>query len=139
MKKYLVIVLSVLTLAGCHGNNGNGPEPDPEIKAATQVFLKVKGNVVFRYEEGTTQLGYNEKLREFRAGNDDMSSFFTLTCSELPTREGQQIKADLRWTSGSTVKTSTGITFTVEAMESTGLVRLWCAADKTGAVVKILR
>ncbi len=139
MKKYLIIVLSVLTLAGCHGNKGHDPEPDPEIKDATQVFLKVKGNVVFRYAEGDTQLGYNEKLREFRAGNDDMSSYFILTCAELPTREGQEIKADLRWTSGGTVKKSSGITFTVEAMESTGLVRLWCAADKTGAVVQILR
>ena len=138
MRKYLTIFLSLAVLAGCHGN-GQEPEPDPEIKAATSVFLKVKGNTVFRYSEGETQLGYNENLREFRAGNDDMSSFFTVTCSELPARKGQEIKADIRWTSGSTVKTSSGVSFTVEDIESTGLVRLWSAADKTGAVVKILR
>ena len=137
MRKFLPILLAVLVLAGCDRKT---PEPvtDPEVTAATQVFLKIKGNTVFQYEAGTTQLGYNERRREFRAGNDDMSSFFTVTCSELPVREGQEIRADLRWTSGSTVKTSNGLVFKVVGYESTGLVRLWCASDKTGAVVKIL-
>ena len=137
MKKYLPILLAIFVLAGCDRKTKES-ETDPEITAATQVFLKVKGNTVFRYADGTTQLGYNDKRREFRAGNDDMSSYFILTCSELPVREGQEIRADLRWRSGSTVKTSNGLIFKVVGYESTGLIRLWCASDKTGAVVRIL-
>ena len=138
MRKCLYILLTVLIVACCD-RKPKEPETDPEIKSATQAFLKVKGNTVFRYSEGNTQLGFNERLREFRAGNDDMSSFFTVTCSDLPVREGQELRADLKWTSGSTVKTSTGVSFKVVGYESTGLVRLWCASDKTGAVVWILK
>lgn len=138
MRKYLCILLAAVVLAGCDRKTKE-PETDPEIKSATQVFLKVKGNTVFKYSEGNTQLGYNEKLREFRAGNDDMSSYFIVTCSELPVKEGQELRADLKWTSGSTVKSSTGVSFKVVGYESTGLVRLWCASDKTGAVVRILK
>ena len=137
MRKYLHILLAVVLVAGCNPKTKE-PETDPDIKTADQVFLKVKGNTVFRYSEGNTQLGYNERLREFRAGNDDMSSFFVITCSDLPVREGQELRADLRWTSGSTVKSATGVSFKVVGYESTGLVRLWCASDKTGAVLRIL-
>lgn len=138
MRKFLYILLAVIVMAGCDRKTKE-PETDPEIKSATQVFLKVKGNTVFKYSEGNTQMTCNEKLREFRAGNDDMSSFFVVTCSELPFREGQELRADLKWTSGSTVKSSTGVSFKVVGYESTGLVRLWCASDKTGAVVRILK
>ena len=138
MRKFLYILLAVIVMAGCDRKTKE-PETDPEIKSATQVFLKVKGNTVFKYSEGNTQMTYNDKLREFRAGNDDMSSFFVVTCSELPVREGQELRADLKWTSGSTVKSSTGVSFKVVGYESTGLVRLWCASDKTGAVVRILK
>jgi hypothetical protein len=36
------------------------------------------------------------------------------------------------------VKSSNGLTFKVEKYDGTGLVWLWNASDKTGAVVKIL-
>ena len=138
MRKFLHILLAVIVLAGCD-RKSKEPETDPEIQSATQVFLKVKGNTVFKYSEGNTQMTYNEKLREFRAGNDDMSSYFVITCSELPVREGQELRADIKWTSGGKEKPSTGINFKVVGYESTGLVRLWCASDKTGAVVRILK
>lgn len=135
-KRLSILLLLALTLAGCD-NKKKEPEIDPGLETATEVCLNVKGARVFTYAEGTTQLGFNRSLRQFRAGNDDMSSYFIVTCSELPVKEGQEIRADLSWTSGSTVKTSK-VAFTVVKIEGTGLVRLWSAADKTGAVVKIL-
>ena len=100
------------------------------------VLPLVKGKMVFTLGDG--QLAFNRTQGQFRAGNDDMSRFFTVTCKSLPTQEGQEITADLQWTSGNTVKTQRGLIFKVEKYESTGLVRLWCATDKTGAVVKVL-
>jgi hypothetical protein len=67
-----------------------------------------------------------------------MTSFFVLTCKDTPRTQGQELKADLQWTSGNSVKTSGGLTFKVEKYSDTGLVWLWNSADKTGAVVKIL-
>lgn len=134
-KCFHIILLTVLAvLTACEKK----VEMDPELYNSDQVGLMFKGKKVFTYTEGTMQLGYNRSLRQFRAGNDDMTSYFVITCSDLPTTVGQEIRAEVKWTSGSSVKTASGITFKVEKYENTGLVWLWCAADKTGAVIKIL-
>ncbi|MBR2747292.1 MAG: hypothetical protein IKD95_02920 [Bacteroidales bacterium] len=133
MRKYLLIVALVLLSAGCKKK----VEMDLEMYNSDQVSLMVKGKRVFTFDEGTGQLGYNNTLRQFRAGNDDMTSYFVLTCSEAPRSQGQEIRAYLQWTSGSSSKSTKGIIFKVEKYE-TGLVWLWNSTDKTGAVVKIL-
>ena len=135
MRKYLyIIALLPLLLAGCKEK----VDMDLDMYNSEQISLMVKGKKVFTYTEGTGQLGYNRSLRQFRAGNDDMTSFFVLTLDELPRQEGQEIRGGVQWTSGSSVKSSNGLTFKVEKYDGTGLVWLWNAADKTGAVVKIL-
>ena len=134
MKARLCIFLAaVLALTACEKKH----EMDPVLFDSDQVSLMVKGKTVFTWSEGDSQLAFDRTLRQFRAGNDDMSSYFVLTCSDLPVKEGQELKAEVKWTSGSSVKSS-NLVFKVEKYESTGLVWLWCAGDKTGAVVKIL-
>lgn len=130
----ILAVAGLILLAACEPKN----KIDPELSGMTEVGLKVKGKTVFTCTEGTTQLAFNRSLRQFRAGNDDMTSFFVVTCDQLPTLEGQQVKADIQWTVGSSRNSISGITFQVEKYDGTGLVWLWNASDKTGAVVKIL-
>ena len=135
MRKYLyIIVLLPLLLAGCEEK----VDMDLDMYNSEQISLMVKGKKVFTYTEGTGQLGYNRSLRQFRAGNDDMTSFFVLTLDELPRQEGQEIRGSVKWTSGSSVKSTSGLTFKVVKYDGTGLIWLWNSADKTGAVVKIL-
>ena len=135
MRKYLYItVLAVLACTGCREK----VDMDLEMYNSEQVSLMVKGKKVYTYDEGAGQMAFNRTLRQFRTGNDDMTSFFVLTCSELPTTVGQEIRGEIKWTSGSSVKTASGITFKVEKYEDTGLVWLWNATDKTGAIVVIL-
>lgn len=131
----IILLLSILLLGtGCKKK----VEMDLDMYNSEQVSLMVKGKKVFSYDEGDGQLAYNRSLRQFRAGNDDMTSFFIITCSDLPRQEEQEITADIQWTSGSSLKTSRGIRLKVEKYDGTGLVWLWNAADKTGAVVRIL-
>lgn len=132
-KRLYIFGLLLLALTGCKEK----VDMDLDMYNSEQVSLMVKGKKVFTYTEGTGQLGYNRSLRQFRAGNDDMTSFFVLTLDELPRQEGQEIRGGVQWTSGSSVK-STNLTFKVEKYDGTGLVWLWNATDKTGAVVKIL-
>ena len=134
MRKYLFIIALVLLFTGCKKK----VEMDLDMYNSTQVSLMVKGKRVFTFDDGTCQLGYNRTLRQFRAGNDDMTSYFVLTCYDTPRTQGQEIKADLLWTSGSSVKSANGLVYKVEKYDDTGLVWLWNSADKTGAVVKIL-
>ena len=134
MRKYLYIIALALTLTAC----GKKVEMDLEMYNSEEVGLMVKGKKVFTWSEGTMQLAFNRTRCQFRAGNDDMTSFFTLTCYDMPREEGQELQADLQWTSGNSVKSTTGMVFKVEKYDGTGLVWLWNAADKTGAIVKIL-
>jgi len=135
MRKYLYIVALVLLCTGCHKKK---VEMDLDMYNSNQVSLMVKGKKVFTFDDATCQLGYNRTLKQFRAGNDDMTSYFVLTCTDLPRQEGQEIRGNLVWASGGTGKTSNGLVFKVEKYDDTGLVWLWSSADKTGAVVKIL-
>ena len=137
MRKSLpIITLLVILLLGTGCKKK--VEMDLDMYNSEQVSLMVKGKKVFSYDEGDGQLAYNRTLRQFRAGNDNMTSFFIITCSELPRQEEQEITADIQWTSGSSLKTSRGIRLKVEKYDGTGLVWLWNAVDKTGAVVRIL-
>ena len=133
MKRLLPLLL-LLLLAACSRS-----EMDPGMLESPTISLMVKGKTVFTLPEGEGQIGFNEKHLEFRAGTDDMSAFFTLTCDALPEAEGQEITDNLRWSDGTTTRTRNKLTFKVEKYEDTGLVWLWCAKDKTGAVVRILR
>ena len=135
MRKYLyIIILTALALTGCKEK----VEMDLDMYNSDQVSLMVKGKKVFTFSEENGQLAFNRTLRQFRAGNDDMTEYFVLTCSELPRQEGQEIRADLKRGSGNSNKTTSGIVFKVEKYDGTGLVWLWNATDKTGAIVKIL-
>ena len=135
MRKCLyILVLLTLACTGCKKK----VEMDLDLYNSEQVSLMVKGKKVFTYTDGTGQLAYNRTLRQFRAGNDDMTSFFVLTLDELPRQEGQEVRGAVQWTSGSSVKSTSNLVFKVEKYEGTGLVWLWNAQDKTGAVVKIL-
>ena len=137
MRKYLyIITLLLLSATAC--KEKETVEMDLSLYESEQVSLMVKGKKVFTFSDGEGQLAYNRTLRQFRAGNDDMSSYFVVTCGDLPRQEGQEFRADLRWTSGNSVKSTSGIIFKVEKMDGTGLVWLWNATDTTGAVVKIL-
>ena len=137
MRKFLPIV-AILLLAATGCRETEKVEMDLGMYENDRICLMVKGKNVFTFNEGDGQLAYNQTLMQFRAGNDDMTSFFVLTCNALPRQEGQQILADLEWTSGNSVKSTRNISFKVEKTDGTGLVWLWNAADKTGAVVKIL-
>ena len=134
MKKYLYMILPVLLLAGCDKHR----EMDPEMLRSEQVGFKVKGKTIFTYEEGTGQLSYNEALKEFRAGNDDMSTCFLVRCQKLPTEEKQEIKADLKWKHGGAEQSRSGLTLRVEKIGEDGLVWLWSSSEQIGAVVRSL-
>ena len=134
MKKVLYIVLGALVLAGCH----HAPEMDPALLETPAVSLKVKGKSVFTFDGNTSQMAWNATSRTFRAGNDDMTAFFTLTCSELPHEDGQKLKADVTWKNGGSLKSKNGATFQVGKTDlATGQVWLWSASEKIGAVIRI--
>lgn len=133
MKKRLLLILApVILLSSCVG------KVDPEFLQNEDFCLRIKDNVVFRYDERTCQTAFNRRRAEFRVHTDNMSDYYRITLSGVPTGEGQKFTGDVTWTSTSNIFTKKGCTFTVSKMDAEHRVWLWCRKEQMGAVVQIL-
>ncbi len=101
------------------------------------IHLSVNSKTVFRYDPLTCQLAFNRDRREFRVHTDSMSDFYTLTLSEIPTRQGQEVKGTLVWTTEKDINTKRNVTFTAEKLEG-DLIWLWTGNGRVGVVVRVL-
>lgn len=114
-----------------------GPQMDELLLASDDVLLQVNNRIVFSLAASDGQLGFSADRKTFRAGTDDMSEYFILRCNTLPTEEGQQITAELSWT------TATGIQRRSTRMKvqqiKGGTIWLWAAQDKIAVIVRELR
>lgn len=113
-------------------------EIDPLFLESSDVALQVDGKTVFVYSPATGQLAYNRDLCRFRAGSDDMDSYFTFTCNDLPEREGQTVKASLEWKTASASGHRNGIRFSVKKVSDNGMIWLWNARDRIAIAVRRL-
>lgn len=135
MKKLLIPLLPVLlSVCACVTHQ----EMDPAMYESDTVSLMVKGSLVYTLPQEEGQLEFFPARGEFVAGNDDMSEYFVLRCSPLPAAEGQTLTGSLRWMVREKGQSLDNLVFEVKKMDDTGLVWLWSAKNKTGAVVKIL-
>ena len=101
------------------------------------VVLMENSNTVFMYDPGTCQMSFNRDRCEFRVHTDNMSDFFTLTLSEIPERQGQDVKGTLVWTTRDDIYTKRNVTFTAEKLEGDKLW-LWTGNGRMGVVVRVL-
>lgn len=112
---------------------------DDGLIATDTPCLKVKGKVIFLFDEGTGQLSYNPTRHEFRTGDDSMSDYFIVTCDDTPREAGQHLTASLIWFQNYNVQRKDGLSMKVEKITDDGTVWLWNGRESIGAVVRILR
>ena len=126
----LFILCPVLT--GCQG------KVDPEFVQSSTTGLQVREEIVFEYDPRTWQTSFNREKREFRVHTDNMSDYYVLSLDIVPTAYGQKAKGSLTWTSRSTLISKKGLTFTVEKMDRSGRIWLWCRKEGIGVTVQTL-
>ena len=134
MNRFAVISLFLLTMtfAGC-----DPYKVDELLLQKEGVSLVVRGEVVFDYDGNRCQMSYNAQRCEYRVMDDDMAHYFVLKCDADLSDVGQEITADLCYTTASNVKEETGLTFKVEqVVQSSGTYWLWCNSKKIGVVVR---
>lgn len=138
MKKLVLLsalVCVTLLMTACNGRNSL----DPEFLENDDITLMVNGQQVFAYSDLTCQSSYNRTKRQFSAGTDTMSSYFTLTVPEMPASEGQEIEGcTLFWTKAASTKSMPNLSFTVKQIRQDGKVWLWSKKNKVAIVVQIL-
>lgn len=113
-------------------------EVDTSFLEDYEVCLKVDGKVVHEYDPLTWQLSYNSLSNTFRVHNDNMSEYFVLKCNSAPTYTGQNLTGSLEWSTPSDIKTGSGLSLTIEQMDASGNVWLWCSKKNIGVCVRVL-
>lgn len=112
--------------------------PDPGFVGSNHIMLKIDGSEKLVYTPEKHQLSFNRAERQYRVFNDNMSSYYTLTCSEIPAAKGQKIKCDLKFSEGTSSFHREGLTFQVEKTDGDGTVWLWCNDKNIGVSVRTL-
>ena len=126
-------LLGCLVLSSCTGGKA-----DPDFIATSDCNLRVKGEVVFKYNPLTCQTAFNRRNCEFRVHTDNMSDYYCVTLNLVPTAEGQKAKGDITWTSRSDVVTRRDLTLHVKKADRSGRLWLWCRKEQIGVVIHVL-
>lgn len=128
----IAVILLSMIMTGCV------PQPVDEIfMQKDDVSLVVRGSVVLNYDGSVCQMAYNAKRHEYRVMDDDMAHYFVLRCDADLSDAGQELTADLKYTTLTDVKIENGLTFSVVKTEpSSGKFWLWCSSKKIGLVVR---
>ena len=116
----------------------NGLQPEEILLPRNEISLTVKGEDQISYDENTWQLGFNDEKNEFRVVNDHLTDWFIFRCSAMPNHTGQEVRADIEYTTSNDIKKQNGLTFSVEKISPDGLIWLWNDDKDIGAVIKIL-
>ena len=132
MRRPYLLLLCALLLAGCAGNRMRDAFEDGD-----ELRLMVGGQVVFTYEPNTCQLAFSRAQKEFRAHTDNMSDFYAVTFTELPSTQGQTVTADLTWTTERDVLTRKNLTLEVVRIEGDQFW-LWSNSGRIGLCIRIL-
>ena len=127
------IVLTFISIIGCIG-----PQPDEVLLPRTEISLTIKGEEVMEHDPLTCQIGYNRERNEFRLVKDNISDWMIFRSNATPSNEGQEVKASLEYTSQSSTKTLSDLSFSVEKTAPDGTVWLWNKDKKIGIVIRVL-
>lgn len=127
------IVLTFISIIGCIG-----PQPDEVLLPRTEISLTIKGEEVMEHDPLTCQIGYNRERNEFRLVKDNISDWMIFRSNATPSNEGQEVKASLEYTSQSSTKALSDLTFSVEKTAPDGTVWLWNKDKKIGIVIRVL-
>ena len=134
-RRTVAYILSAIILCQCSCNKES---PDKEFIENDSICLMMNGKAIITYDEDNYQISSNSDQKVFRVMDDNMGKYYQLSCSDIPYSEGQNIKADLKWATGTSVSTREGLQFKVEKVTSEGKVWMWCKSRKIGVSIQVV-
>jgi len=133
MKRLYPILAALLLTCACM----NESFVTPFVENMEEVCMVQRSRTVFTYNPSTCQMAFNRERCEFRVHTDNMSDFYTLTLSRIPSEAGQKVTGTLVWTDDNEVNARKNVTFTAEKLEG-DRIWLWTDNGQIGVVVRIL-
>jgi hypothetical protein len=134
MNRLAVVSLFLLSIifAGC-----DPYKVDELLLQKEGVSLVIRGEVVFDYDGNRCQMAYNAQRCEYRVMDDDMAHYFVFRCDADLSDVGQEVTADLSYTTSSDIRVEEDLEFKVDqVVPSSGTYWLWCNSRKIGVVVR---
>lgn len=128
-----IALIAAAMLTGC-----NTVGPEEALMPLDDISLTIKGEKQFKYSKDNFQLGFNDKEVVFRVTEDKLAHWFVLDCNELPTNEGQKIKATLEYSTDTSTKKLKDLEFVVQKTSDDGLIWLWNSSRQIGVILKHL-
>lgn len=138
MRRYRVfisaLILAAFSVSSCHDK----VEYDPERLKDNAPVLVVDGEEQFRWDALTCQESFNPGRAQFRVGTDNMSDYFVLTLSEVPSDVGQIVRGALEWTTDIRICHLGNLPFEVMKLASDGTIWLWNSDEAVSVTVRAL-
>ncbi len=129
----LLCILAALAFVSCQGRHGY----DRSFTDSDTISLTVNKVKVFEYNPMTCQLGYNDSKREFRVSTDNMSDYFVVTLSKIPTAKDERVTGNITWTGEDFIKDLKNQTFETVKVDR-GKIWLWNQANKLAVIIQVI-
>ena len=130
---YIIAAVCALTATSCHKTL----QPDSSFVDSSSIQLSFKGKKILEYCPATFQLAFKASRKEFRMFDDQMKRWCIVTCSELPSEQGQKIDATVSW---STPESDGQEKVKMEVVKAVGdEYWLWCGNKNKRLAVTVCR
>lgn len=134
-----IVTLSLYVLIQLLVSSCMSYDMDEILLTRDDISMTLKGDLCVAFDPLTCQLGYNPDKNEFRVYDDVIGNFFVLRCNKTPDTEGMTLTATINYTTSSSTTSLSGLSFSVERLDSDGTVWMWNSSKKIGIVVKKLK
>lgn len=133
MRKYFpLIIAALLMLCGCQDERLISA-----FSARDEIRLQVGGVEQLCYDPLTCQLGYNVDNMEFRVHTDNMSDFFSVRLTQIPTEDEQYVTGSLTYTTKTDIVRKSNVTLRVVRLEG-DRIWLWNQSSRIGIEIQLL-
>jgi hypothetical protein len=133
MKRIIIFMTIIASISGC-----TQYDVTELLLSRNDVSLTCRGVEEFVYVPESCQMGYNDKSNTFYVYEDRLSDWFSVVCDADPSAEGQELKADVSWTTKTSTRSFKELSFKVEKIDADGHIWLWNSTNVIGIVIKKL-
>jgi hypothetical protein len=133
MRRIYAIMLGAFIVAGCLPY-----DIDEILLAREDISITQKGTLIMNYDPLKCQMSHDKATNTYMIYDDMIANWFIVSCSTRPDTEGQEITADVTWTTDKNTKTERGLVFTVKKIDSQGQIWMWNKSKSIGIVIKNL-
>lgn len=130
---YLALVVLCFVSVSCYRTDF-----DPQVLESDAPALLVRGEPQFVWDPLTCQQRFVSERGEFCVGSDNMSDYFILTLTNIPTTVGEQVRGKLEWTTPTSLRRLSNMVFEVKKIDGEGVIWLWCPDEGACVTVRVL-